>query len=38
MLLDEAGGVTFVIPVHNSRLKSVYVKRVVELIAKEKAK
>jgi predicted RNA binding protein YcfA (HicA-like mRNA interferase family) len=33
-------GVTFVIPVHNNRVKSVYVKRVFELIeeAKEKAK
>jgi hypothetical protein len=33
-------GVTFVIPVHNNRVKSLYVKRVVELIeeAKEEAK
>jgi predicted RNA binding protein YcfA (HicA-like mRNA interferase family) len=33
-------GVTFVIPVHKNRVKSVYVKRVIELIeeVKEKAK
>lgn len=33
-------GITFVIPVHNNRVKSVYVKRVIELIeeAKEKSK
>jgi predicted RNA binding protein YcfA (HicA-like mRNA interferase family) len=33
-------GVTFVIPVHKNRVKSVYVKRVIELIeeAKEKSK
>ena len=33
-------GVTFVVPVHSNRVKSVYVKRVVELIeeAREKSK
>jgi predicted RNA binding protein YcfA (HicA-like mRNA interferase family) len=32
--------ITFAIPVHNNRVKSVYVKRVIELIeeAKEKSK
>jgi predicted RNA binding protein YcfA (HicA-like mRNA interferase family) len=28
----KGGGVTFVIPVHNNRVKAVYVKRVIELI------
>jgi len=34
----KRSGVTFVIPVHGNRVKSVYVKRVVELIEKAKGK
>jgi predicted RNA binding protein YcfA (HicA-like mRNA interferase family) len=34
----KRSGTTFVIPVHNNRVKSVYVKRVVELIEGAKGK
>ena len=36
----KRSGVTFVIPIHHNRVKSVYVKRVIELIeeAKEKSR
>ena len=32
----KRGAVTFVIPVHNNRVKTVYVKRVIELIEQAK--
>ncbi len=32
----KKGSVTFVIPVHKNRVKTVYVKRVIELIEEEK--
>lgn len=34
----KKSGITFVIPVHGNRVKSVYVKRVIELIEEAKGK
>ena len=34
----KRSGITFVIPVHSNRVKSVYVKRVIELVEQAKGK
>ncbi len=34
----KKSGITFVIPVHSNRVKSVYVKRVIELVEQAKGK